>query len=356
MTAKANIAIIGGGIAGLSAAWALQNKGAGITLFEAGEVGQGCSHKAAGMITPISETHFGEEKLLKLFLNSLALYPEFVKNIEKASGLEVDFHQTGSLLVAIDPDDEKELQRLYNYQKELDLPTTWLTKEEVLNQNPFLSPNIQAGIRAHKELFLSNRKLIRALKKALQDNGAMILENQRVEDLYIENEQCKGVVCAEQKQTFEQVVVCSGLQNQFPSLPHDVLPALHPVKGQALCLKTTGPYQFDMAVRTIHRYPVYLVPRADGHLIVGATMEDMGYDETVTAGAMMDLLYATWRIFPASYEFPLVETWAGLRPATNDRKPVIGPTRIKALSCALGLYRHGFLLAPMVGKLIAEVI
>lgn len=349
------IAIIGGGIIGLSIAWQLRKTGAYVDLFEAGETGMGASIKAAGMISPYRELQFGEEKLLETFIESANLYPEFIKNIEIDAEEKIDFRQDGSLLVAIDDDDVLELQRFYDYQQSLNLPIEWWNREQVLKKIPHLNPNFKAASFCNNEASVDNRGLLKTLHKANLNLGTKIFEHSRIEDIWIEAGTCKGIFFKNEKQKYDAVILASGLTYQFPSMPKKLLQAIRPVKGQALCLKMLPGLEIVCVLRSIHRYPVYMVPRSNGELIIGATMEELS-DENVTAGAVLDLLYAAWRLLPAVYEFPIVDTWAGLRPANNRQQPELGPTEVPGLIAAMGLYRHGFLLAPYVAKIITQLL
>ncbi len=349
------ISIIGGGIIGLSIAWQLRKTGASVDLFEAGESGMGASIKAAGMISPYRELQFGEEKLLATFIESANLYPEFIKNIEQDADEKIDFRQDGSLLVAIDEDDVKELQRFYEYQQSLKLPIEWWHREQVLAKIPHLNPNFKAASFCKNEASVDNRGLLKTLRKANLNLGVKIFEHSCIEDLWIEAGQCKGLFLKKEKQKYDAVILASGLTYQFPSLPPNFIQAIRPVKGQALCLRMLKGLEINCVLRSIHRYPVYMVPRSNGELIIGATMEELT-DENVTAGAVLDLLYAAWRLLPAVYEFPIVDTWAGLRPANNRQQPELGKTQIPGLIAAMGLYRHGFLMAPYVAKTITQLL
>jgi len=350
------IAIVGGGVIGLSIGWHLTKLGAKVCLFEKERVGSGASSAAAGMITPVSEVRFGEEKLLELFLESLHSYPSFISEIEKTSGIATDFQTSGSLMIAIDKDDEAELTRLYDYQKELGLNATLLTPEQIIHREPLLSHQCVAGIQAPDELFLDNKLLIASLKKAFIKNGGQLFENKLVESVKIEKGEVRAIMAGGSFLPVSQLIVASGLGSKIKGLPDHLALPIRPVKGQALELKNNQPRSLSRAVRTVHRYPIYLVPRCDGRIVVGATSEEMGTDTNVTGGAILDLLYGAWKVLPSSYDMTLTNTWAGLRPTSVDHSPIIGPTDVEGLFVAMGMYRHGILLTPIIGKLIAELV
>ncbi|MDO8519536.1 MAG: glycine oxidase ThiO [Deltaproteobacteria bacterium] len=347
---RSSTIIIGAGVTGLSIGWHLIRRGIPCLILEKGKAGGEASSAAAGMITPASEVRFGETDLLHLFLESLESYPQFVKELEEFSGLSVDFH-AGSALMAIDHDDEAELLRLYDYQKSLGLPVTLHTPEELARKEPNLSHGV-AALTSDKEFYLDNLLLIEALKKGFEKAGGKIREGVRVDAIETRNGQVSGVQAGGEILACSQVVLASGVHREMEGIDPGWFP-LRPVKGQALELKGE-PGMIRRAVRTVHRYPVYLVPRSDGRIIVGATSEEMGLDSRPTAGAVMDLLFGAWKALPASAEMELSRVWVGFRPTTPDHAPILGSTPIEGLHAALGMYRHGILLAPVVGKLMAD--
>lgn len=348
------ITVIGGGVIGLSIAWEIASRGEKIVLFEKGTIGSGASLSAAGMITPASEVHYGEEKLLQLFLKSLKLYPSFIQKLERETDLKTDFNTNGSLMIAIDQDDEAELTRLHDYQKSLGLDVDRLSSREVAQKEPLLSSHYVDALYAKEEYCVDNRLLIHALKQALQKNGGLIFENSPVQEVVFGKEKVAGVVVKNEMFKTDQIILATGVDAQLEGLPEDLNLPIRPVKGQALAVQMKGDQRLKHSIRTIHRYPVYLVPRSDGRLVIGATLEEMGMNTEVTAGALLDLIYGAWKILPLVYELPVVETWAGLRPTSRDHAPILGPTNYPGLHVAMGMYRHGILLAPVVGQLIAD--
>lgn len=349
-----SVIIIGGGVIGLATGWQLLKKNISVTLFEEHLVGSGASFAAAGMITPTSEVKFGEEPLLKLFLESASLYPQFIRDLSADSQTSPDYQNKGSLLIALDEDDQADLDRLFDYQQELSLPVKKITSAQIKELEPNLSHQVLEGILAPHESFLDNRAFVTALKEAFLKKGGVLFEETPVQNLIIKNETVLGIKTAQKDFLADHVILATGTGK----LAATFLPArgqIRPVKGQALMVMSPTP-PFSHAIRTIHRYPVYLVPRSDGRVVIGATMEEMGSDDKVTAGAQLDLIYGAWKIWPGIYEAPVLETWVGHRPAARDHAPLIGPSSYKNLSLALGLFRHGILLTPLVAKLLAEWI
>src|SRR3990167_1039427 len=254
------IAIIGGGVIGLSIGWHLTRCGAQVCLFEKGLVGCEASSAAAGMITPVSEVRWGEEDLTQLFLESLRAYPTFVKEIESASRLSTDFQTTGSLMIAIDHDDEAELNRLFEYQRELGLTVDWLNPSRITELEPLLTHQCVAGISSREECFLDNNRLVLALKEAFIKGGGKLFENRRVSAVEIEGQKLKAIrvtpspglrppspspalskvegrVEGEEWMTISQLVLATGIHTKIEGLPDKMVLPIRPVKGQALEVK-----------------------------------------------------------------------------------------------------------------------
>lgn len=351
---KDNIIIVGAGVTGLSIGWQLRRMGIPVTLIDSASAGSGASLKAAGMITPAAEIRFGEPHLTKFFIESLNSYHQFVKELQNASGIDIDFQQKGALTVAIDGDDEAELERFHDYQKELGLDVQLISGAEVAELEPLIAPT-RAGLIAHHECFLDNRLLIQALLKAFTLSGGNIIENKRIDSLEIEDKKLKKITIGPEKWEVTQVILATGHELPLGIPPELVLP-LRPVKGQILELKTSPSLLPSRAIRSFHRHPAYLVPRSDGRLIVGATTEDVGLDDRPTAGGAFDLLKGAWRVLPAIEEMEVLAHHVGFRAAARDHSPLLGRTSVEGLSIALGMYRHGIMLAPLVGKIMAELI
>lgn len=348
--------IIGGGIAGLCTAFHLKQAGEDVTLIEAGTIGNKASSKAAGMITPASEIHLGEDTLMQCFAKSCSYYDEFIKQLTANKPELVDFHRHGSLLTAIDQDGKQELARLAAFQKNMGLELQELSATQARELEPFLTHKTVLAIYAPHEAHIDNIKLIRVLKKHLLENGVEILENKTVSHVNFAGDQIKSVI-VDNKEGFEifgdRFVLTTGLDTLKDLAKIHFLP-LRGVKGQTVTIQTT-PGTITRPIRIYHRYPVYLVPRADGRIVIGATSEEKS-DEALMAGNIMDLIYAAWQALPLVYESEVLETKAGLRPATPDNKPVFGLSKLKNLFIFTGLYRHGILLSPFLAKELVNLM
>lgn len=347
---RAKNIIIGGGIAGLCTAFHLKQAGEDVILIEAGMIGNKASSKAAGMITPASEIHLGEETLMRCFAKSCSYYDEFVKKLTAGKPELVDFHRNGSLLTAIDQDGKQELIRLSEFQKNMGLKLEELSATQARELEPFLTHKTVQALYAPHEAHIDNIKLIQVLKQYLLENGVEILENKNVSHVNFAGAQIKSVTIGD-KEDFEisgdRFILTTGLDtledlNKIHQLP------LRGVKGQTVTIQT-APGTITRPIRIYHRYPIYLVPRADGRIVIGATSEEKS-DDTLMAGNIMDLIYAAWQALPLVYESQILETKVGLRPATPDNKPVFGFSKLKNLFLFTGLYRHGILLSPFLAK------
>lgn len=366
--------IIGGGIAGLSLAYhLLKKKNQHVVLIEAGSAGCKTSSRAAGMITPASEVHLGEEAWLGVMARACRAYPDFIADLSGGDPSLCDFHSNGTLLSAIDQDGVRELKQLAEFQTVLGLGVKLLEDAEIRLLAPLLSPRVVMALHATHEAHLDPVKLIEVLRRRLGETGCVIYENTTVAGLTSDGGRVKGLsVCETRKKNLftqtgknlrlgldtldisaDAVVLATGIGHDILGLEGLKLP-LRPVKGQALCL-AGKPGELPLPIRVMQRYPIYLVPREDGSIVIGATSEELS-DEDVTAGGMLDLLYGAWQVLPLLYERRVIRTWAGLRPATPDHKPILGLGPLENLYLFLGLYRHGILTAPYIGRELACLI
>ena len=359
MTHK-KILIIGGGIIGLGIGWQLAKAGASVTIHERAESGRGASWAAAGMLAPLAEAHSEEPELLKLGSQSLACYPQWVDELEADAEMSVSYRVEGTLIVGLEPDDTHQLRHLYTAQQDLGLDVEWLTGREAREIESALSPRVTAAIRCATDYQVDNRLMVRALQQAYQVCGGVLHENSTIERIVVENGVATGVQTQEGFQAADTLVLAAGCWSaQVEGLPETIVPPVRPVKGQMLALQMEEGITVKNVIRTVRaRYPtsVYLVPRDDGRLIIGATSEEMGFDMRLTAGGVFELLRGAWEAVPGIYELPMLETWAGLRPGSRDNAPILGETPVEHLIYATGHYRNGILLTPITAYEIAKLI
>lgn len=347
---------------GLAIAWRAAQRGMTVVLADP-EPGRGASHAAAGMLTPVAEAAYAERELFDLGSLSLSGYPAFVTELTELTGMQVGFRQTGTLLVGYDADDMAMLNEHALLRESFGVPTQRLTGRECRRAEPLLGPAIGGGLLVDDDASVDPRLLTAALLSAVKAAGATHL-GQRAVRLCTEGDRASGAELADGTIVRAgQVVLSAGWASAtIAGLPADAAPPLRPVKGQTLRLRPTpatlaaspSPSLLNRTVRAIVQgSPVYLVPREDGELALGATQEELGADTTVTAGGIWQLLRDARAIVPGITELEFAEAIAGLRPGTPDNAPVIGPSRLPGLVIATGHFRGGVLLAPVTADLIA---
>ena len=354
------IIIIGGGAIGLGIGWQLTKAGASVTIYERAQAGRAASWAAAGMLAPLAEAHSEEPELLKLGCQSLERYPQWVSELETDAEMSIGYRVEGTLIVGLEPDDTHQLRHLYTAQQDLGLDVEWLTGREAREIESALSPRVTAAIRCATDYQVDNRLMIQALQHAYQAGSGVLHENSTIKKIVIENGVATGVQTQDGFQAADTLILAAGCWSaQIDGLPDPIIPPVRPVKGQMLALQMEEGIIVKNVIRTVRaRYPtsVYLVPRTDGRLIVGATSEEMGFDTRLTAGGVFELLRGAWEAMPGIYELPLLETWTGLRPGSRDNAPILGKTPVENLIYATGHYRNGILLTPITAYEIAKLI
>lgn len=349
--------MVGGGVIGLSASFELARAGARVTLFDPSP-GRGASWVAAGMLAPVTEAAYGEERLVRLLLEALARWPAFSQRLEEASGLPSGYSTGGTLVVALDASDQVALERMVDFQRSLGLSVSPLSARECRSLCPSLSPQVRGGVDVPGEQRVDNRQLVAALMAACSNAGVETVRRRVVSvDRTGDGAAC-GVLDAEGEHiAAATVLLAAGVQTPFlGGLPDGVIPPVRPVKGHVLRLKGPSPPVLDHSVRGIvHGRHCYLVPRADGSVALGATSEERGYDLSVQAGAVHALLDDARLLVPALDEWELVECIAGLRPALPDNCPCVGESAVPGLVLACGHYRNGILLTPITAESVSAL-
>jgi glycine oxidase len=308
------------------------------------------------MLAPIGELAFGEPDLLRMTLDAGELYPDFVAELEAASGVGTGYVRSGALHVALDRDEAGELRRIHDLQRALGLGAEWLPPRRCRELEPGLTPSFNGGVHAPDEAAVDPRRLTAALLAALAAEGVEVRSGVEVTEALLDGGRIEGVRAdsGEELRT-EAVVLASGAWSGTANwLPERARPPVRPVKGQILELRSLDGQA--PCERIVASERVYLVPRPDGRLIAGATTEERGFDSAVTAGGVHELLREAYRLLPDVAEMELVESMAGLRPGTPDNLPLIGPWMLDGLVLACGHYRNGILLAPLTGDAVAELL
>jgi glycine oxidase len=344
-----DLIIVGGGIVGLTVLKeAIQNQ-LKVLLIDAQEVGKNTSYAAAGMLAPINELEHGEEELLFAGIKSVPLYLEY----ERVLG-DIGLSQKGTLEIALTSQDAQYLKREWEYRQNLGLKVQWLNKNELLEKEPFLSPNIYGGIYTDSEWQIDNRLLLQKLKSWALLQGAEIQEFQKIIDWGFHRTHL-SVSSGQHTWQSQNIIFCMGY------LPEEIFPlpyVVYPIKGQMLSVKPNPQY---LSLEHVIRFKTrtlgngYIVPKKD-RIILGATNEEMGNDTTVTAGGIMDILRKCYAAVPAIYDLEILETWVGLRPSSQDRHPFILKAHQKNVFYMNGFYRNGFCLSPLFAKNFIKIL
>ncbi|GAA1792459.1 glycine oxidase ThiO [Planosporangium flavigriseum] len=332
------VAVVGGGIIGLAVAWRCVQRGLDVTVFDASD--EKATTVAAGMLAPAAEIHAGEEEVQRLLADSAGRWPQFAAELEKATGIEVGYRDEGTLLVALTDDDLREVRRLCGVYERAGQPVHELTARELREREPLLSPRVRGGAYAPQDHQVDPRRVLTALRTALK--GRVVTE--MVTDL-------AGVDA-------DVTVVAAGVGTRaLTGLP------VRPVKGQTVRVTAPQPPLRHIIRGYARNRPVYLVPRRDGELVIGATEEERGFDTSITVGAVLDLLRPAAELLPEVVEYPVSEIAVGLRPGTPDNAPILGALKGDIadsghgrILVASGHYRNGVLLTPLTADLVAELV
>lgn len=337
-----HVVVIGAGIMGLGIAWRAASRGAKVTIYDAGTPGREASWAAGGMLAPHAEVEFDEHELLALGEASQRRWPAFAEELQNASGADIGFDTTGTLLVSVDRDEAEALRRVYEYQRERGLDVTWLSGDGCREREPLLSPYVHSGIACPSDYNVDNRRLLLALLEACERAGVTVRGNAPVAGVRVVAGACRGITLGNGEEVdADTVVVAAGAWSRALDGLRPA-PPVRPVKGQMLALG----YLDDRPVRHVVRTTeVYLVPK-QGRLVVGATSEEKGFDRTQTAGGVWELLRRLYDVLPIMYELPLLETWVGFRPGSRDNGPMVGGCDVDGLWFATGHYRNGIQQAP----------
>jgi glycine oxidase len=350
------VAIIGAGVMGLGIAWRLAAQGAAVTVFERGTAGSGASHAAAGMLAACCEAEPGEDALVALGRESQARWPAFAAELLAASGIDVELRTEGTLVVALTADDQARAQHHLSHQKKLGLPIEWISAAEARRREPHLAGKLAGAVWSPQDHQVDNRKLAAGLRVAAEKAGAVIREHTPVKEISIANGRADGLVLEDGFRVHADVVVLAAgaWSRGIAGLPPEQRPPVRPIKGQLLSL------QMDPAAPLITHVVwapgIYMVPRRDGRLILGATVEEKAFDTSLTAGGLLTLLEAAWRAVPAIEELPIDDMWVGHRPGSRDDAPILGPGPVHGLVYATGHHRNGILLTPITADTIAKLV
>ena len=352
-----DVLVVGAGVIGLAIGWEASRRGLRTLVLDRGRPGSGATGVAAGMLAPVSEAAFGERAVLELNLASAAAYPGWVQDLsEAADGIDPGYLRCGSLLVARDRDQAEALERERAFREQEGLRVSRLLPTRAREREPALAPAIRLALEAPDDHAVNPAALADALAAAMAGAGGELRPGVEVTQLRLDGDRVGGVrLAGGERIPAGNVVVAAGCWSaQLGGLPGEGRPPVRPVKGQLLRLRDpAGPGLLGCVLRSEE---AYLVPRGDGRYVLGATVEERGFDTTVTAGAMFELLREAVELVPGVSELVLERAQAGLRPGTPDNAPLIGPGSADGLMWATGHYRHGVLQAPVTAQaIVAEL-
>jgi glycine oxidase len=350
-----DVVIVGGGIVGLAVAWRAREHGMSVALLEGDKLGRAASHVAAGMLAPVSEVEFGSagRRSLALGLRAASAWPAFAAELAGATDRQVSLRTSGTLLLARDDDEARELQRQLELRRSLQLRVSRLLPSEAREREPALAPTLRAALECPEDHSVDPRQVLPALGRACERAGVVVREHAPVEGLELDRtgKRVTGVRSgAGERIVAEDVVVAAGAWSGelLTGLVGGHIP-VRPVKGQIMRLRDpAGP---GLLTRAVRYEGGYLLPRGDGRYVLGATVEERGFELTPTAGGVYELLRDARELVPGVTELELEEVSVGLRPGSPDNAPLIGRGALEGLILATGHHRNGILLAPLTAEL-----
>ena len=343
--------VVGGGVIGCSIALRLAQAGLKVAVLERGRIGREASWAAGGMISPQTEAT-GPGPFFDLCLRSRAIYPKFAAEVTELSGIDVEYQDRGSLCIQFMDDDREYVRKWTGWQSEAGLRIEAIAVDTVGQMEPMVTESATGAIFVPDDHQIENRRLMNGLELVLRRLGVEVLEGRIATGLIVERNQIRGVLCGAQRIDSGLVVIAAGCWSGELLEPAGLKVEMIPARGQMVALKSAGlPIN-----HVLHSSKCYVIPRLDGRILVGATVEYAGFEKGITAGGISSLLAAAIEMAPALRSCEILEAWSGLRPDTSDHQPILGPSGIDNLLLATGHFRNGILLAPITAELIAATI
>ena len=347
--------IVGAGVNGLCIAWQLARHGCAVDVYERGRIGRGASWAAAGMLAPGAEAEPGEDAVTAAGQRALSLWPAFARDLQAASGIDPELRTDGLMIAATNRDEAEQLRHDHSFLRQQGVPAEWLSGAQARRREPYLRAGLPGALFSPNDGQANNRQLVRALAAAARAAGARIHEETRVDALDTEGGRIRGLIVDGARVEAEAVVLCAGAwASEIDGVPAAARAPIRPIKGQMLSLQMDP--ETPLLRHVLWAPKVYLVPRLDGQLLIGATVEEKGFEDAMTAGGVFALLEAAWRALPAIEELPIAEMWVGHRPGSRDDAPVLGATGVDGLFLANGHHRNGILMTPLTGQAVAAEI
>ena len=349
---SADVVVVGAGVIGCAVAWRAARAGMRVVVLERGTPGMEASWAAAGMLSPLAEAH-GPGPMLELLLAAREMYPSHVAALREATGIDAGYSDAGTLYLALREEDEPELEARFAWQSAAGLGVERLDARAAREAEPAVSHAVRTALRFPGDHQVDNRSLASALWSAARSAGAEFRLGVSAVRLRVEDGRAAGVSLADGSRVAAGAVVLAGgaWAGRLEGLPRPL--PVEPVHGQLVAIETVPP----LFRHVVDSPRCYLVTRASGRVIVGATVERTGERKAVTPGGLTRLLTAAVEVAPALEHAPVMETWSGLRPGTPDGLPILGPDpEVAGLVYATGHYRNGILLAPLTGERIGALL
>jgi glycine oxidase len=348
---RRDVVIVGGGVIGCSIALRLARSGLKIAVVERGRIGREASWAAAGMLSPQTEAA-GPGPFFDLCLRSRALYPDWVAELKELSDVDVEYRNEGSLCISLSGEDQERAERWSAWQLEAGLPIEFVTRDALRKAEPAVTHSATGAVYVPGDHQLENRRLMASLGESLRRLDVELIEERNVDSVVIQNGRATGVLFGSERIEAAAVVVAAGCWSSQLLGAIGVAAETVPARGQMISLKgVRSPIN-----RIIHSSRCYAIPRLDGRILIGATVEHVGFRKGVTADGIASLLTAAIEMAPELRSYEIVETWSGLRPDTADHLPILGACGLENLLLATGHFRNGILLAPVTAELIATSI
>ncbi len=352
-----DILIVGGGVIGLSLARRLRQKGAGkITIIDRGKLGRESSFAAAGMLAAQAETD-KPDNFFHFCIESSKLYTRFADELIDETGIDIELDKNGTLFLALTEEDEREIRHRFEWQKKAGLRIEYLSAAEVRTVEPFISPDARAALFFPDDRQVENRKLLNALQKYAALNKIDFVEDAEVKSLLIGNGKVTGALASDVKFFAAKTVLATGAWTSHIKISEEGVPPLlrniKPIRGQMIGFHTAK----RLFSKVLYSPRGYIVPRQSGRILAGATVEDAGFDKSVTAGGIDFVRENALEIAPSLVNLEMSEKWSGLRPYASDALPILGGfPQVENLFVATAHYRNGILLAPLTAKILASKI
>ena len=346
-----DVVVVGGGIIGCSIALRLAQSGLKVAVIERGRIGREASWAAAGMISPQTEAS-GPGPFFDLCLRSRSLYPEFTAEVTELSGIDVEYRNQGSLCIQLTEDDKSHARQWTTWQSEAGLRIESIPLDTLHQLEPSVTESATGAVFVPSDHQVENRRLMQGLELALRRLGVEVIEEQTASELTVERNRVTGILCGAQRLDPGLVVIAAGCWSGELLEPAGLKVDTIPARGQMVALKGAG----SPINHALHSSKCYVIPRLDGRILVGATVEYVGFQKGITAGGISSLLAAAIELAPGLTSCEIIEAWSGLRPDTSDHLPILGPSGVDNLLLATGHFRNGILLAPITAELIAATI